>query len=282
MTRIQNPIVKALALYLVLAPFTGLPTSAQAPDHANPPAPAGPPPTAGPPETPFTAVAKPTTVRAFNDFRADTTPGLYRHPKHNHPGGVSTIESPWGERLEIRYWHNRHGITLEYDGDLKVRYLFDDTGRIGEIVAETPGQQARMPVGNRAELAYLGLLDFTEFDMSAYVLIDEALRAKHSEAFLEGAVRRPGAGVLPDPGPPVRRLHPDLGRLGGCHLQRLHRRQRRHLRRRLLRGHPGPRSHQRRLRRDLCRLGHGLLQRQARRRGADPGRLRALRAIVRL
>ena len=178
---IQSPIVKALVLYLVLAPFTGLPASAQPPDHADPPA--------GPPVTPFTAVAKPTTVRAFNDFRSDTTPGLYRHRKHNHPGGVSTIESPWGERLEIRYWHNRHGITLEYDGDLKVRYLFDETGRIGEIVAETPGRQARMPVGNRAELAYLGLLDFTEFDMSAYVLIDEALRAKHSEAFLEGLAR---------------------------------------------------------------------------------------------
>lgn len=187
MVRTTSPIVKPLVLYLVLAPFAGPPARAQGSGPpADPPPPAGPPAWAGPDETPFTAVAKPITMRAFNGFRADTTPGLFRHRRHNHTGGVSTIESPWGERLEIRYWRNPHGITLEYDRALKVRYRFDEAGELAQIIAETPGQQATMAVGNRSELAYLGLVDFTEFDMSAYALIDQTLRTNHSEEFLDG------------------------------------------------------------------------------------------------
>ena len=43
-----------------------------------------------------------------------------------------------------------------------------------------------MVVGNRAQLAALGQKEFSSFDLSAYEVIEEALRAKHSDAFIDG------------------------------------------------------------------------------------------------
>lgn len=200
MAGIKSSLAKALMLYLVLLPWLGMPAGAQRvpppttdpppgfdpPRPVDPPRPDGPgkPPAAG--EIVFTPSAAPVTMHAFNGFRSDATAGQFRHSGHGHAGGRVTVDSPWGEQLKLRYWLTPHGVTFEYDDDLVVRYFFDAEGTLAEIVAETADRQARMPVGRRAELAYLGQADPETFDMSAYVLIDEALRAKHSTAFLAG------------------------------------------------------------------------------------------------
>lgn len=186
MSRIQSSLVKTLVLYLALAPLLNAPLAAQGAPPGDPPRPVAPPQPSADHGTIFRPAAEPVTLRAFNGFSADATPGRFTHRGHGHGGGVASFLSPWGEQLRIRYWRNPHGLTFEYDDDLKVRYLFDENGDLEEIVAETTDRTARMAVGNRAQLAYLGQRDFDSFDLSAYVLIDEVLRSKHSAAFLEG------------------------------------------------------------------------------------------------
>ena len=191
MARLKTTLARALILYVALLPLLGAAAEVRGePQIVGTPRPFDPP---GPPvprrppgETVFAPAAEPLTLRAFNGFRSDATPGEFRHHGHGHPGGVAAIDSPWGERLDIRYWFSPQGVTLEYDADLKVRYHFAEDGTLAEIVAETPEREARMEVGNRAELAYLGHRDFESFDLSAYQLIEESLRAKHSDAFLTG------------------------------------------------------------------------------------------------
>lgn len=198
MARLETTLARALILYLALLPLLGAaaevrgePQVVDTPRPFDPPRPTDP----GRPQddkTIFTPSAEPVTIRAFNGFSSHATAGQHRHLGHAHPGGIVSFDSPWGERLDVRYWTTPHGLTFEYDGDLKVRYRFDDTGTLAEIVAETPEREARMPVGNRAELAYLGQRELSSFDMSAYLLIDESLQAKHSEAFLSGLARFDG------------------------------------------------------------------------------------------
>lgn len=197
----RNHLAGALTLYLVLLPLFGIRAEAgqAAPPQRDPGPPAAAPrplpPTTplGPPETVFTGAASPLTIRGLNDFEASSVAGVFRHLGHTHGGGVASVDSPWGESLEIRYWLTPHGVTIEYDRDLKVRYHLDEDGGIREIVAQTPEREARMAVGNRAELAYLGQSSFEEFDMSAYQLIEETLRAGHSDAFLAGLRQLDGA-----------------------------------------------------------------------------------------
>jgi hypothetical protein len=190
MARTKLTLTRALVLYLALLPVLGAGAEAQSENRPVESArPFDPPRQRADGETIFRPAAEPVTIRAFNGFSSNSTPGLFSHRGHGHAGGVATVDSPWGEQLRIRYWRSPHGVTVEYDDDLKVRYRFDETGRLEEIVAETPDREARMAVGNRAELAYLGQRDFGSFDLSAYVLIEEALRAKHSEAFLAGLGR---------------------------------------------------------------------------------------------
>ena len=208
MARIKSSLAKVLMLYLVLLPLLGMRTDAsskraarapqtiEAPVTIDPPRPGDPPAPHPGQETVFTPGSEPVTLRAFNGFSSDATPGLFSHHGHGHSGGIVNFASPWGEEMKLRYWFTPHGITLEYDDDLKVRYRYDDDGGLEEIVAETPERQARMAVGKRAELAFLGQRDFTSFDMSAYLLVDEALRAKHSEAFLEGLKQFDGAAEV--------------------------------------------------------------------------------------
>lgn len=191
MARTHNHFTKALLLYLVLAPSIALRAEAQgAPRPFDPPAPivprSGDPQPAPDDVTVFTTTAEPMTLRSFNGFRSDGVPGVYSHHGHGHGGGVALIESPWGEQMTVRYWQSAHGLTFEYDDDLKVRYQFDEAGALEEIVAQTPDTEARMPVGNRAELAYRGQRAFESFDLSAYVLIEQSLSAKHSADFLSG------------------------------------------------------------------------------------------------
>jgi len=187
MARLKSTFARALVLYLALLPLLGTQAEAQGggrPVESAPPF--DPPRQRADGETIFRPQTEPVTFRAFNGFNSNATPGLFSHRGHGHGGGITTVDSPWGEQLRIRYWLTPHGVTFEYNDDLKVRYQFDAGGTLAEIVAETPDREARMTVGNRAELAYLGQRDFGSFDMSAYVLIEEALRAKHSAAFLEG------------------------------------------------------------------------------------------------
>ncbi len=193
MARLETTLARALILYLALLPLFGLtaevrgePPSVPVPRPITPPPPSDPGPPPRPAEITFRPGGRPMTLRAFNGFRSDTTPGVFSHEDHIHPGGVATIDSPWGERLDVRYWVTPHGISFEYDQDLKVSYRFDEDGTLTEIFARTPEREALMEVGNRAELAYLGHRDFDSFDLSAYVLIDEGLRTKHSEAFVSG------------------------------------------------------------------------------------------------
>lgn len=207
MAGIKSSLCKALMLYLALLPVFGMPAEpgaarvAQAqtleePRPIDPPGPADPTRPNPDHQTVFIAGSAPVTLRAFNGFSSDATPGLFSHMGHSHAGGIASFDSPWGESLELRYWLTPEGITFEYDDDLKVRYHYDDAGGLEEIVAETPERQVQMPVGKRAELAFLGQRDLTTFDMSAYLLVDEALRAKHSEAFLEGLKQFDGAAEV--------------------------------------------------------------------------------------
>lgn len=202
MARTQTTQARALIVCLALLPLLAAvaevraePQIVETPRPVDPPRPFDPP---GPPsplppsprpqedEITFTPSARPLTLRAFNGFRADATKGRFTHQDHIHPGAVASFDSPWGERLEMRYWVTPHGISIEYDQDLKVNYRYDEDGTLKEIFAESPEGEALMAVGNRAELAYLGQRDFESFDLSAYLLIEQSLRAKHSDAFLEG------------------------------------------------------------------------------------------------
>lgn len=199
MARIKLTLARALVLYLALLPLLGLRAEAQGAKQSNeaqsPTDPRGPmgPRTPGPGDTTFTPLAEPVTVRAFNGFTSNATPGMYSHSAHDHAGGVATFDSPWGEQMKLRFWQSPHGLTFEYDDELKVRYIFDEAGRLDEIVAETAERQERMQVGRRAELAYLGQADPESFDLAAYALIEEALRAKHSDAFLDSLGQFDGA-----------------------------------------------------------------------------------------
>lgn len=199
MARLKTTLARALILYLALLPLFGAAAEVRGePQSVDTPRPFDPPRPSDPPIPPhrrpvpqgdgivFTPLAEPLTLRAFNGFRTDTTQGVYTHRGHSHLGAVATVDSPWGERLDIRYWVTPHGISFAYDRDLKVSYRFDEDGTLREIFAETPEREALMEVGNRAELAYLGHRDFRDFDLSAYLLIEESLRTKHSEAFLTG------------------------------------------------------------------------------------------------
>lgn len=205
MARLKTTLARALILYLALQPLLGAaaelraePQTIDTPRPFDPPRPTDPP---TPPHrqpaprgsAPFTAVAEPLTVRSLNGFRTDAILGYYSHAGHVHAGGTITVDSPWGERLDIRFWLTPHGFSLEYDDDLVVRYRFDDEGTLQEIWAESPKREARMAVGNRAELAAQGLLEFTSFDLSAYEVIEESLRTKHSDAFLDGIREAEGA-----------------------------------------------------------------------------------------
>jgi hypothetical protein len=193
MARIKSSLAKALTLYLVLMPLIGMRAEARpAPRPIAPPRPGGPPrPDAGG-DALFRAAAEPLTIRAFNGFSSEVTPGFFRHKGHTDTGGVATVVSPWGEELKIRYWLSPHGVTFEYDDDLRVVHRFDEDGSLAEIAAVSPSREARTTIDNRAELAYLGQRDWGSFDMSAYVVIEESMRAKHSDAFLAGLARFDG------------------------------------------------------------------------------------------
>lgn len=197
MARLKLILAKALVLYVALLPLFGMPVEAQGKQPIRPPLPDPVPERPVPVgQSVFTPASKTVTLRAFNGFSSDATPGLFRHEGHRHGGGMATIDSPWGEQLRIRYWLTPHGFTLEYDEDLKVRYRFDQSGSLEEIVAETAEREARMLVGQRSQLAYLGQRDFNSFDLSAYALIEESLRAKHSAAFLAGLREFDGAAEV--------------------------------------------------------------------------------------
>lgn len=197
MARVKLTLARILVLYLALLPLFGMPAEAQGRQLIKPPLPDPLPERPVPTdETFFTAASEPVTLRAFNGFRSDAVPGLFTHHEHGHGGGKAIIDSPWGEQLRIRYWFTPHGFTIEYDDDLKVRYNFDEVGSLEEIVAETPEREEHMAVDNRVELTYLGQKEFESFDMSAYLLIEEALSAKHSDAFLAGLSQFDGAAEV--------------------------------------------------------------------------------------
>ncbi len=187
MARITRPLVTILTLYLVLLPAFGMPAAAQPP--AAPPGLEARPIQPGPPEgrrSFFHPQTPPITFNAFNGFGSETVNGQFVHGDHVHAGGIGRIDSPWGEELGFRYWLTPHGFAIEYDGELTVRYRFDDSGTLASIIAETPERRVRSEIGNRAQLAYLGQLDPADLDMSAYLLIEETLRSRHSTSFLDG------------------------------------------------------------------------------------------------
>ena len=188
MARPKSFLVRALLLYLVLLPALGIRAEAQgasrAPERSETPRPFDPPaPDRG---VRFTPTARSLTVRSLNGFVTDTTTGFFSHLGHSHDGGVITIASPWGETLETRFWLTPHGVSFEYDDDLVVRYRLDKDGNIQEIEAESPYRAATMAVGNRAYLVQQGRMELSSFDMSAYEVIEEAIRANHSESFIDG------------------------------------------------------------------------------------------------
>ena len=191
--------IKAMLAYLVLLPLFSIQAEARdgvpgagGPPIIEAPRPGDPRPRAD--EVRFTPAGRPLTVRALNGFSTDATTGHFSHQRHHHDGGIVTVSSPWGEQLDIRFWLTPHGVSFEYDDDLVVRYRFDKDGTLLEIDAESPHGRATMPVGNRGQLARQGKLDFASFDLSAYQLIEQTFRARHSEAFLDGL--REAQGVL--------------------------------------------------------------------------------------
>ncbi len=205
MARVRESFARALPLYIVLLPIVGMRAEAQEPGQPgdsgqpldarpfDPPRPVDPQPPGAGGQIVFTPIAEPLTVRSLNGFSTDATVGFFSHAEHSHDGGVITVDSPWGERLKTRYWLTPHGVSFEYDDDLVVRYRFDQDGTLEEIEAESPYGEALMAVGNRAQLAAHGQRDFSSFDLSAYEVIEEAIRTKHSNAFLVGMREAQGA-----------------------------------------------------------------------------------------
>ncbi len=173
MSRLRNPLITALSLYLLLLPLLSVPAAAQPRGRGH--------------GSSFEARGLPMTLDGFNGFKVETLGGAFHHDGHVHLGGLARFESPWGEEMRIRYWSSTAGtVSIEFDRELTVRYSFDDAGRLQELAAETDGRRVRTVIANRAEEALFGLRDVRSFDLSVYEVIDDVFRGRYSEAFIRG------------------------------------------------------------------------------------------------
>lgn len=184
MNRVRSALAPALVFHLLILPLVSAPAAAQG-EAGRGDRGAGTLRPRGASE--FRAGGVASRLEGARGFRAETLPGTFRHHGHAHPGGLAKFEAPWGELMTIRYWTSPSGtVAIEYDGELTVRYRFDDAGQLAAITAETGERSAHTELGDRSRQLLWGETDLASFDMAAYELIDDVFRSSHSQAFLDG------------------------------------------------------------------------------------------------
>lgn len=134
----------------------------------------------------FRSQSLPVAVKARNGFKAVQQIGRFRAGYQEANGGLASIESPWGEAMNIRHWATSDLFVVDFGEGTSVAYTFDRYGRPEGMFVEASGETTLSYVGNLQNRLVRGQIDWTAPELAAHLALSRALTSRYSTAFLEG------------------------------------------------------------------------------------------------
>lgn len=134
----------------------------------------------------FVSTGAETVLDDRNGFKVTARPGRFERSGIEVRGAEAVVDSPWGEKMVVRFWLDDTVLFAEIDGGTTVATSFDGAGKPVDMVVERAGTITHSPIDNRAERFLYGQATLESFDLSTYGALWGALQEDHSEAFLGG------------------------------------------------------------------------------------------------